>query len=190
MRKPTWWLIGLGALFVASLIACSGGGGGAGGTFFLRVSGQPADARVYLNGNLVSDPSRIELPPGTHEIRVEVSLGNGQALFQTFTVVAGQQTSITYDLRRYRIEANPATIEMWVSQAVQVTATMYDQNNQPVSANFVWTSQNPAIATVDSTGRVVGVRMGSTKIIVTDTRTGLSMEIPTTVLDFPPPPGD
>lgn len=190
MRKPKW-LVALAVLFVASLTACSGGGGGTtgGSSYILQVSGQPADARVYLNGNLVSNPNRIELPPGTHQIRVEIILDNGQAIFQTFTVVAGQQTSLTYDLRRYRIEASPDNVEVWAGLSVTVSARMYDQNNQPVQANFTWTSQNPAIAVVDNTGRITGVARGSTQVIVTDTLTGLSLEIPVTVLDFPPPPG-
>lgn len=182
----------LGVLFLISLIACSGGGGGGGtggGTsYILQVSGQPAGARVYLNGNLVNNPNRIELPPGTHQIRVEVDLENGQAIFQTFTVVAGRDTAITYDLRRYRIVANPASVEVWVSQSVAVSATLYENDSQ-VSADFTWSSQNPNIATVDNSGRVVGRSMGTTKIIITDTRTKLSLEVPVTVLDFPPPPG-
>lgn len=191
MRKQKW-LVALGVLFVASLIACSGGGGGGttgGSSYILQVSGNPADARVYLNdnSNSVNNPSRIELPPGTHRIRVEIPLENGQAIFQTFSVEAGQQTHLTYDLYRYRIEAEPNKVEVWAGLSVTVSARMHE-NNQPVQANFTWCSQNPAIATVNNTGRITGVARGNTWVIVTDTLTGLGLKIPVTVLDFPPPP--
>jgi hypothetical protein len=105
------WTTGLlGALFALNLLACSGGGGGGGGTttFSLAVTGNPTGARVFLNGQLVENPQRIVLPPGTHRIRVETTLSNGQVVAQEFTIVAGSIGSIQYDLSRYQIETNPA----------------------------------------------------------------------------------
>ncbi len=183
------WLIVLGVLFVLSLIACSGGGGGGGGvdtgSYRLSVTGSPSNARVYLNGTLVPDPRNITLTPGTHQIRVEITLDNGQILAQTFIVHAGAQTSIVYNLERYTIEVTPSNPEVWVDQEIQLTATMKDGNGAPVSASWRWTSANPNIATVGDTGRVRGVQAGSTRIVVTDANTGYSIEVPLVVKPKP-----
>ncbi len=184
------WLIVLGVLFILSLIACSGGAGGGTdtGSYRLTVTGSPPDARVYLNGTLVPDPRNITLTPGTHQIRVEITLSNGQILAQTFIVRDGERTSIEYNFTSYTIEVTPSNPEVWVDQEIQLTAAMKDGNGAPVSASWRWTSANPNIATVSDTGRVRGIRRGSTKIIVTDTIKGFSLEVPLIVLDFPDPP--
>jgi hypothetical protein len=113
-------------------LACSGGGGGGGGTttFSLAVTGNPTGARVFLNGQLVENPQRIVLPPGAHRIRVETTLSNGQVVAQEFTIVAGAIGSIQYDLSRYQIETNPATIEVWAGEQIPVAATLRDTQTE------------------------------------------------------------
>lgn len=190
------WTTGLlGALFVLSLLACSGGGGGGGGTttFSLAVTGNPTGARVYLNGQLVENPQRIVLPRGTHRIRVETTLSNGQVVAQEFTIVAGAVGSIQYDLSRYQIETNPATIEVWAGEQVQVAATLRDlQTNGVVSADFVFSVRDANLATAQKLGtntvRITGLRRGATRLVITDAGTGVTFEVPVSVLDFPPPP--
>jgi hypothetical protein len=190
------WTTGLlGALFALNLLACSGGGGGGGGTttFSLAVTGNPTDARVYLNGQLVENPQRIVLPPGTHRIRVETTLSNGQVVAQEFMVVAGSVGSIQYDLSRYQIETNPATIEVWAGEQIQVAATLRDlQTNRIVSADFVFSVRDTNLATVQkirtNAVRLTGLRRGATRLVITDTSTGVTFEVPVSVLDFPPPP--
>ena len=192
------WLVGLlGVLFALSLLACSGGGGGgaSGGTttFSLSVTGNPVDARVYLNGRQVQDPRRIVLPPGTHRIRVETTLSDGQVIAQEFTVVAGSVSSIQYDLSRYRIETNPATIEMWAGEQIQVAATLRDlQTNSVVRADFVFSVRDANLARAEkydkNAVRITGLRRGATRLVITDGGTGVTFEVPVSVLDFPPPP--
>jgi len=184
----------LGALFALSLLACSGGGGGGGTiTFSLAVTGNPTDARVYLNGQLVEDPQRIVLPPGTHRIRVETTLSNGQVVAQEFTVVAGSVGSIQYDLSRYQIETNPATIEVWAGEQIRVAATLRDlQTNRIVGADFVFSVRDTNLARAEklstNTVRITGLRRGATRLVITDAGTGVTFEVPVSVLDFPPPP--
>jgi len=189
------WTMGLlGALFALSLLACSGGGGGGGTiTFSLAVTGNPTDARVYLNGQLVEDPQRIVLPPGTHRIRVETTLSNGQVVAQEFTVVAGSVGSIQYDLSRYQIETNPATIEVWAGEQIRVAATLRDlQTNRIVGADFVFSVRDTNLARAEklstNTVRITGLRRGATRLVITDAGTGVTFEVPVSVLDFPPPP--
>ncbi len=181
------------ALFALSLLACSGGGGGGTTTFSLAVSGTPVGAKVYLNGQLVENPQRITLPPGTHTIRVETTLSNGQVVAQEFTVVAGSVSSIQYDLSRYRVETNPAVIEVWAGDAITVAASLRDtQTNAFVNADFVWSVRDTSKATVQkltsNSARLTGVSRGATRLVITDARTGVTFEVPVSVLDFPPPP--
>jgi hypothetical protein len=190
------WTTGLlGALFALNLLACSGGGGGGGGTttFSLAVTGNPTGARVFLNGQLVENPQRIVLPPGTHRIRVETTLSNGQVVAQEFTIVAGSIGSIQYDLSRYQIETNPATIEVWAGEQIQVAATLRDtQANEVVRADFVFSVRDTNLARAEkydkNAVRITGLRRGATRLVITDAGTGVTFEVPVSVLDFPPPP--
>jgi hypothetical protein len=194
-KRTVRWAVGLlSVLFALSLLACSGGGGGGGTTTFsLAVTGNPTSARVFLNGQLVENPQRIVLPPGTHHIRVETTLSNGQVVSQEFTIVAGSVGSIQYDLSRYQIETNPATIEVWVDEQTQVAATLRDmQTSSVVSADFVFSVRDTNLVRVEKLStnavRVTGLRRGATRLVITDTRTGVTFEVPISVLDFPPPP--
>lgn len=194
-KRTVRWAVGLlSVLFALSLLACSGGGGGGSTTTFsLAVTGNPTSARVFLNGQLVENPQRIVLPPGTHRIRVETTLSNGQVVSQEFTIVAGSVGSIQYDLSRYQIETNPATIEVWVDEQIQVAATLRDmQTSSVVSADFVFSVRDTNLVRVEKLStnavRVTGLRRGATRLVITDTRTGVTFEVPISVLDFPPPP--
>jgi len=188
--------IALGALTILILWACSGGGGGGGiSTRTLRVVGTPVGARVFVNGvERGTAPIDLrDLPAGTHHIRVEITLENGQIIAQEFSVVVGSQPEVRYDLNRYRIETNPIQVEVWVDLQQQVVATMRTVDGTIVEANFIWSIENPNVATVtgneNNTRYIRGIARGSTYLIITDTRTGVSLRVPVTVLDFPPPPG-
>ena len=195
-KRTVRWAVGLlSVLFALSLLACSGGGGGGGGTttFSLAVTGNPTGARVFLNGQLVENPQRIVLPPGTHRIRVETTLSNGQVVAQEFTIVAGAVGSIQYDLSRYQIETNPATIEVWAGEQIQVAATLRDtQANEVVRADFVFSVRDTNLARAEKLStnavRITGLRRGATRLVITDAGTGVTFEVPISVLDFPPPP--
>jgi hypothetical protein len=195
-KRTARWAIGLlSVLFGWSLSACSGGGGSGSTTFSLAVTGNPAGARIYFNGQLVEDPQRIVLPPGTHRIRVETTLSDGQLVAQEFSVVAGSVGSIQYDLSRYRIETNPSTIEVWVGGQIRVDAALRDlQTDSILRADFTFSIRDTGLATVQlldsNTAHVTGIRRGVTRLVVTDTRTGVTFEVPISVLDFPAPPGD
>ncbi len=187
--------IALGMLVLLLFWACSGGGGGGTSTRTLRVIGTPAGARVLVDGvqRGTAPLDLSDLPPGTHHLRVEITLDNGQIIAQEFTVIIGSQPEVRYDLNRYRIETNPVQVEVWAGLQQQVVATMRDTNGTIVSANFVWSTENPNVATVTgnepNTRFVRGIRLGSTYLVITDTRTGVSLRVPVIVLDFPPPPG-
>ena len=194
-KRTVRWAVGLlSVLFALNLLACSGGGGGGSATTFsLAVTGNPTGARVFLNGQLVENPQRIVLPNGTHRIRVETTLSNGQVVAQEFTIVAGSIGSIQYDLSRYQIETNPATIEVWAGEQIQVAATLRDtQANEVVRADFVFSVRDTNLARAEKLStnavRITGLRRGATRLVITDAGTGVTFEVPISVLDFPPPP--
>lgn len=185
-RVSTVGTFGLLVLFALSLLACGGGGGGGGATTFsLAVSGTPANAIVYVNGQRVDNPQQITLPPGTHRIRVEIVV-NGQVIAQEFTIRAGEVSSIQYDLSRYQIVVEPAQVELFEGAEATVSATLRNTaTNTEAEATFTWSTLDPTIATVQPTdartARVVGVRAGATKLKITDTRTNLTTEVPISV---------
>jgi hypothetical protein len=186
--------IGLGVIALLLLWACSGGGGGGGGgigTGSLRIVGEPAGARVFVNNRQRGTaPLNLDLPTGRHHIRVENPLENGQIIAQEFTVEVGSQLEVRYDLNRYRIEANPATVRVFVGQSQQVAATMRDANGNAVEATFEWSIEDRNVATVTgiepNVCRVQGVRAGGTRLIIKDTRTGISLRT-LVVVEEPPP---
>lgn len=53
---------------------------------------------------------------------------------------------------------------MNVEETQQFTATAYDQNNHPISADFSWTTSNPTVGTIDSTGFFTATAPGTTTV--------------------------
>lgn len=65
-----------------------------------------------------------------------------------------------------RIDVVPATEQrlFGIGATVQLTATPKDEAGNPVSATVTWTSANPAVATVNSSGLVTATGLGTTKV--------------------------
>jgi Periplasmic component of the Tol biopolymer transport system len=67
-----------------------------------------------------------------------------------------------------RIEVSPASSTINRGSSQQLTATAFDANNQIITGvPFNWTSNSPAIATVDGNGLVRGTGTGNANIIAT-----------------------
>ena len=66
-----------------------------------------------------------------------------------------------------RVEVTPGTATVNVGGSFRLTATVYDSRGNVIGAQVVWASSDTRIATVDNTGRVVGVKAGS--VIITAT---------------------
>jgi len=62
------------------------------------------------------------------------------------------------------IVVTPATFDIVAGEEVQLTAVAYDTRGGVVVADFVWTSSDESIATVDDDGLVTGVDDGSVTI--------------------------
>ncbi len=188
--------IGLGIIALVILWACSGGGGGggAGGTGSLRVEGTPPGAQVFLNNQPrgTAPLELTDLPAGTYTVRVEFA-EDGQIVAQEFQVRVGAQSVVRYDLNQYRIEAIPASIEVWVGTQQQVSAVVRDSAGNRLAASFRFSIVDNTFATIVGTTEtsctLQGLRMGSTYLEIKDANRGVSLRVPVSVLDFPPPPG-
>ncbi|GAB4297677.1 MAG: hypothetical protein Kow0090_12990 [Myxococcota bacterium] len=66
------------------------------------------------------------------------------------------------DGKVFKVELTPDVLEIEAGETGQLTATAYDADNQVIAgATFVWNSDNPDVATVDTTGLVTGVADGT-----------------------------
>lgn len=66
----------------------------------------------------------------------------------------------------YVLSVSPAAASLFVNDTTQFTATLVDEAGSPVPAPLVWSTDNPAVAQVDSTGRAWGVGTGSATLHV------------------------
>ena len=67
-----------------------------------------------------------------------------------------------------RVEVTPSEAGVIVGQQTQLTASVLASGGQPLSGRTVtWASDDPAVATADDHGRVVGVSIGTTTIRAT-----------------------
>jgi hypothetical protein len=57
-------------------------------------------------------------------------------------------------------------------EKLQLTATALDGNNQPMSAVFAWSTDNPSIAIVDPAGVVIALDYGTTTVSATGFHNG------------------
>ena len=65
------------------------------------------------------------------------------------------------------ISAEAAADTVAVGGTTQMSASVTDEEGNPLSVTVRWASSNPAIATVDETGLVTGVYAGSAEIVAT-----------------------
>jgi len=83
------------------------------------------------------------------------------------------------------ITVTPTSITIPVGQTQQITITVRDSLGNTVSGFTVtWASASPSVASVDNTGLVTGVAVGTTTI--TASSMGLSVDVPVTVTALPP----
>lgn len=75
------------------------------------------------------------------------------------------------------ITPSPASVN--IGQTVQLTATISPEG--ATNKELTWTSNNPQIATISSSGVLTGVSSGSTTILVTNTPSGVSATVTVTV---------
>ncbi len=146
---------------------------GSGGTLVGRTvswaSGNSAVATVSTTGLVTA------VGAGSTTISATADGIKGSATFTTASVAA---TSVS-------ITPNAPAVQ--VGQETQLTATAYDASGNALPSRVAtWSSANPAVATVSSTGRVAGVSVG--QVNITATIDGKATTVALRVNAAPPPP--
>lgn len=112
------------------------------------------------------------MTPGTVSITATVAGVTGTA------VIAVQALAVA------RVTVAPATASMLVGRSVPFTATLRAADNAVITGRFVsWTSSAPAVASVSSTGVVIGLAPGTATI--TATSEGRTATATVTVIPVP-----
>ena len=108
--------------------------------------------------------------PGQYKVKAKANSGSA-ADSATVTV-----TSVTVA----SVSVSPATAAIWIGAAQQFTAATMDSAGNPLAGRVItWSSDNPAVATVGSSGLARGVSAGSATL--TATSEGKTAAAPVTV---------
>ncbi len=84
-----------------------------------------------------------------------------------------------------RLVVSPKTTSVLVGSAVQITATVYDQNGVTMSAPVTWSSLATSVASVSSSGLVTGVAAGTARIVAS--AGGTAQDTATVTITAPAP---
>ena len=85
------------------------------------------------------------------------------------------------------VTVSPSPASVVGTQTVQLTATVKDQNNVVVTRPVTWTTNNPGVATVSTTGLVTGDNRGNTQLSAVITATSETKSGTSTVTVSPNP---
>ena len=113
-------------------------------------SSNPAVASVSANGLVTA------ISVGTATISATTAGVSGTSQFQSTTVAAAT------------VSVSPAAPNVRVGEDVQLTATATDASGNVLASRVpTWSSSNPIVATVSSSGRVTGVSKGTATVTAT-----------------------
>jgi len=120
-------------------------------TDFTWSSSAPAIATVDQNGHVTA------LSAGIAEITASYAsvVSNACEVTVTATDPAERVTSITL---------SPESTLLGVGETVTLTATAFDSLGSTIDVTFDWTSDNPEVATVNSSGKVTALTYGTANI--------------------------
>lgn len=96
-------------------------------------------------------------------VQVAVQAGSNATVAITLTPLSGDQ-AIVVTLGSFTITVTPASANVGIGGTVQLDVSVTDWNGAPTTATVSWATQDPGIATVDTTGLVTGAGAGTTKV--------------------------
>ena len=126
----------------------------------LDENGQP------VSGAVISWSSSDETVATVSSQGLVTAVGNGTATITARTGNASQTAAVTVRQTVASITIEPAMATlMSIGETVQLTATVLDENGQPVSGAVIsWSSSDETVATVSNEGLVTAVMNGSATI--------------------------
>lgn len=99
-------------------------------------------------------------------IVINVQPGTNASVAITLTPLTGEQ-AIVVTMGSFTITVTPAAATVPIGGTMQLRVSITDWNGTPTTGTVRWATQDPGIATVDSSGLVTGAGVGSTKIAAT-----------------------
>jgi uncharacterized protein YjdB len=127
-----------------------------------------------LGGRAISWAS---LSPGVatvSESGVVTANGVGQTVISATAEGKSSTASVTVSAQQAaapgqvaRVDVTPTTLSLVMGQSSQLSAVARDALGSSLGSTVTWASSNPAIATVSSTGQVIGVAPGGASIVAT-----------------------
>ena len=128
------------------------------------------------------DSSNIE----THRGSTVTNLveGSNTAVTVTLDPLAGDQPIVVV-MGGVTVEISPAVDTVSVGSTIQLTGVVLNDQGDTLEVVPVWSTLNPAIATVDDTGLVTGVSSGSATIVGTYSGVGTSAVVTVSESAFP-----
>ena len=104
--------------------------------------------------------------------------GNGTATITATAGAASGSATVSVMQSAASVTVSPAVDSVEVRDTVRLTAEAFDENGHGVAdAEFAWSSSHAALATVDGSGLVRGLREGATTITATAGVAGGSAEV-------------
>jgi len=133
-----------------------------------------------------SVPGVVEVDAATGYVTAR---NNGSATIRATHTPSGKTATTTVTvapLRVLSIAVSPAatTLAPGATQALTVIATYNNLSTRPVTAGSTFVSSNPTVATVDATGVVAAVAVGTANITATHTASGNTAEAAITVAEI------
>jgi len=122
--------------------------------------------------NAPGSPGRVvAVAPGTTIVRATYAGTTGQA---NLTVQLGQLLGVA-------VTPPALTVRVGSSQPLQATGTYTGAYTSDITNQVTWTTDNPAVATVQADGQVTGIAAGSARVTATHVPTGFSANTTITV---------
>ena len=127
-------------------------------------------ATVYdRNGQPIVDPaawsSSDEAVASVSETGLVTALKNGRTQITARAGAASASITVSISQNAVRIVIMPESAALdAIGQTVQLTATVYDRNGQPIVDPAAWSSSDEAVASVSDTGLVTALKNGTAQI--------------------------
>ena len=132
-------------------------GGAQSKNIFWQIAGQTTLGTTSVFNGIILSKTLIAMNTG--------ATLNGKALAQTaVTLIANNVNGVATSRVLTTIKITPLSVNLTLGHTVQLTARGYDQFGVIMPATILFTSSNPSIAKVSSTGLVTALRIGTTKI--------------------------
>lgn len=123
------------------------------------------------------DAKGIETHRGS--VTIDVHPGANPTVSITLLPLTGQQT-IDAQLGSLMVVVEPGAVSLTVGETVQLSATIFDANGDPMEGEVRWATMNPAVAAVSQDGMVTAMKAGETMVVATFNGVGGSSTITVT----------